>query len=243
MRNLHEASLHKHNLFGTFTLSDENIPEGGSLDHRQWQLFVKRLRKKTGGNIAYYMGGEYGRTNPKTGIKDGGFYRPHYHAIIFNLWPEDTKYWTTRNGYKNYKSAELEKVWGLGQTEFGQVTFESAAYVTGYTQHLNGKEKAKYGDRLPEYNKMSLNPAIGKRWLEKYKTDVFPHDYVVINGKETKPPRYYDELFKRNNPDAWRKIALNRELDAQERAHDNTPDRLAAKEQVLIARQKQKERE
>jgi hypothetical protein len=42
---------------------------------------------------------------------------------------------------------------------------------------------------------MSRREGIGHAWFQKYKKDVYPHDYVVVNGKQMKPPRYYDSLL------------------------------------------------
>ena len=46
MRCLHEASLHDANSFITLTYDDEHVPPGGSLRYRDFQLFMKRLRKR-----------------------------------------------------------------------------------------------------------------------------------------------------------------------------------------------------
>lgn len=46
MRCVHEASLHDDNCFITLTYNDENIPFDASLRHRDYQLFMKRLRFK-----------------------------------------------------------------------------------------------------------------------------------------------------------------------------------------------------
>ena len=79
----------------------------GSLDHRPFQLFMKRLRitlERQGfkGKIKYLMCGEYGDNNG----------RPHYHAIIFGWKPEDLRYkGTSRKGLKRYKSKFLDSIW------------------------------------------------------------------------------------------------------------------------------------
>ena len=91
-------------------------------------------------------------------------------------------------------------------------------------------------DRRPEFNKMSLNPAVGKRWLEKYMSDVYPRDYVIVNGVKTKPPKYYDTMFESINPGEYSEIVARRELDASLLAGDNSYARLAVKEQVHKAR-------
>lgn len=82
---------------------------------------------------------------------------------------------------------------------------------------------------------MSLKPGIGSRWLQKFQTDVYPHDYVIVRGKEMKPPKYYDRLFSQAQPDSFEEVQYRRELDARARYEDNTQDRLVVKEQVARA--------
>ena len=41
----------------------------------------------------------------------------------------------------------------------------------------------------PEYTTMSRRPGLGKGWFEKYKSDVYPDDFVILNGKKMKPPK------------------------------------------------------
>lgn len=83
---------------------------------------------------------------------------------------------------------------------------------------------------------MSLKPGVGARWLEKFGSDVYPHDYVVINGKEVKPPKYYDRLFSAQFPEEFEELQFKRESDGRARYEDNTPERLAVKEIVARAR-------
>lgn len=242
MRCVHESKLWNQNSFITLTYEDTNIPEHGSLRHRDFQLFLKRLRKHAGPTrVRFYMCGEYGGTNPETGIEDGGKYRPHYHACLFNWdWP-DKQFWrTNHNDDRVYKSELLDKLWGHGLTETGDVTFESAAYVARYCMaKLTGKlAKHVYGQRTPEYNKMSLKPGIGAQFFHKYHTDIYPHDHCIIRGKEVQPPKYYDKLLKRINPDLHAEIKETREWDGYQRRDDNTNQRLDAKRQVIEARMK-----
>jgi hypothetical protein len=87
-----------------------------------------------------------------------------------------------------------------------------------------------------EYNKMSLKPGIGADWYKKYKSDVYPNDYVVIRGKKLKPPKYYDKLLNADNPFEYDEILYKRELSAKLNSTDNTFERLAVKEQVVKAK-------
>lgn len=46
MRCVHQASMYPDNCFVTLTYAPEYLPYNGSLVHRDFQLFMKRLRKK-----------------------------------------------------------------------------------------------------------------------------------------------------------------------------------------------------
>lgn len=226
---MHEASLHDQNSFITLTYEDGKLPPHNSLRHRDFQLFMKRLRKKTGpAKVRFYMCGEYGTET----------HRPHYHAILFGYdWP-DKKLWQD-NGErgKTYTSNLLTSTWNQGHTLAGDVTFESAAYVARYcVQKVTGPNaKDYYGPRTHDYNKMSLRSAIGKDWFNKFHTDIYPNDTVIIRGKETKPPAYYDKLYERAHPEEYAALKERREWDAYQKRDDNTPRRLADKETVTKA--------
>ena len=118
----------------------------------------------------------------------------------------------------------LESLWPYGHSSVGNVTFESAAYIARYcVQKVNGDKAEEHyrvvdddgvvSYRVPEFNHMSLKPGIGARWLEKYHTDVYPRDYVVIRGVKTKPPKYYDKLFEQWDEGEFSEIVASRELD------------------------------
>jgi hypothetical protein len=240
MRCMHEAQLHQHNCFITLTYDDTHLPSDQSLHYRDFQLFIKRLRKRyPNTKISYYMAGEYGEN----------FGRPHYHACIFGLDFHDKKLWKrTSSGSFIYRSSDLETLWPFGYSSIGDVNFESAAYVARYImKKQTGKDSEKhyqYSDletgeivqMTPEFNKMSLKPAIGLNWYKKYKSDVYPHDYVVLRGQKIKPPKYYDQLYKNDNPYEYEEIIGKRENGAKLNHADNTYDRLAVKEQVVKAK-------
>lgn len=241
MRCLHESTLYENNSFITLTYSDENLPEGGSLQYEDFQRFMKRLRKRTKSKIRFYMGGEYG---------ENGTIRPHYHACLFGYdFPDKVFYKRTGSGEKIYTSKLLESLWPFGLSSVGNVTFESAAYIARYCiQKVTGDlAEAHYRvvtndgvivDRTPEFNHMSLKPGIGAAWLRKYRTDVFPRDFVVINGVKTKPPKYYDVLFQREDAGTFSEIVAQRELDGYQQTlkGENSTKRLHVREQVQAAR-------
>lgn len=211
-----ESSLHDSNSFVTLTFSDENLPYANSLSVRTFQLFMKRLRFKFGNGIRFYGCGEYG---DKLG-------RPHYHAILFGLDFPDKFFWKMSGDYPIYRSPSLESVWSYGHSYIGAVTFESAAYVARYVmKKITGDLAADhYVDvntgvvRDPEFNIMSRNPGVAKPWLDRYVSDVYPHDFVVIRGKKVKPPRYFDKLFEKAFPDQFDELKIDRFNDSLKRS-------------------------
>ena len=68
----------------------------------------------------------------------------------------------------------------------------------------------------PEYMTMSNRPGIGKGWFEKNYKEVYPIDTVIMDGKEYRPPTYYDTLYKslasRWCPKTQEEIVLDDEL-------------------------------
>lgn len=200
IRIVHEASMHEKNCFITLTFDQANLEKRSnplSLDVSEYQRFMKRLRKRYGNNIRFFHCGEYGDKNK----------RPHYHAVIFGMDFNDKVLWSNRDGNKLYTSKSLQELWPYGFSTIGDVTFQSAAYVARYIMKKHKGEGAEdhytrwcplTGEGTPvepEYCTMSRKPGIGHDWLMKFKADVYPHDYVLINGYKVRPPRYYDSLL------------------------------------------------
>lgn len=236
VRCVHEAQMHESSVFVTLTYETT----GYSLVYRDFQLFMKRLRKSTGREVRFFCAGEYGDTNG----------RPHFHACLFGLDFPDRELYSTRGGFKLYTSKFLDRVWRHGIAVFGDVSFESAAYCARYLmKKLTGDGNDDYYDifdpetgeifpRRKEFCRMSLKPGIGAKWLARYLRDVYPRGKVVIGGKEANPPKYYDRKYKDQFPDEFEVLAFQRELDAVLRSADNTNERLAVKRQVTTARVK-----
>lgn len=235
IRITHEASLYEHNQFITLTYNDQNLPKDQSLDVRDFQLFMKRLRKTTNEKIRFFHCGEYGETTK----------RPHYHAIIFNLELKDKVPLKKINDNIIYQSDILEKCWGKGYTSTANVTFDSAAYVARYAMkkvtgkaafnHYTDYDKETgeiFAERRPEYTTMSRRPGIGKQWLKKYQSDVFPHDEVYINGHLIKPPKYYLNQYEITNPKEWEELKKQREILARKNLYENTHERLLTRKKV-----------
>lgn len=238
LRCMHEARMHESNSFLTLTYANEHMPHRGCLRYTDFQKFMKRLRKRLDKEVSYYMCGEYGPLN----------WRPHYHACLFGYDFPDKEFYAQMpgSGANLYRSAELERLWPYGFCSIGDVTFESAAYVARYcVQKITGPNAKYHYARSdadgsyqlpPEFNRMSLKRPIGKSFYEKYSTDMYPHDYVVRDGQKMQPPKYYDKLFKREEPDTHEELVMAREAKARAMWEDNVPARLYAKKVVAETR-------
>lgn len=236
IRCVHEAQTHEQNAFLTLTYRPENLPTHGTLVKKHVQDFLKRYRRWLNSKkIRYAYCGEYGE---KTA-------RPHYHALIFGHDFSDKEHHTTINGNCLYTSKKLEALWTHGHCLIGTVTFESAAYVARYvTKKITGpKASEHYGEiintqtgeitprRIPEFFHTSKKPGLGKPWLDKYTSDVYPLDEVVLRGKKLKPPKYYNNLYEIAEPETYAKVKAAR-IAAGKKSQHNTFDRLLAREEI-----------
>jgi hypothetical protein len=260
IRCVHEAQMYDDNCFITLTFNDENLYKRKnpySVNVRDFQLFMKKLRKKFGDKIRYFHCGEYGEICANCGknkmdCESSGcndwnptFGRPHYHACLFNFdFPDKKLYRVTKTGQRLYVSETLQKLWPYGFSTIGEVTFESSAYVARYIMKKITGDKAeehylKYvpdtGEYVPierEYVTMSRRSAIGKEWFEKYSSDVYPKDFITIAGKKFGPPKYYDKLLEKDDPYMLDEVKEDRIVRMMEHKDDLTWERLKTREKV-----------
>lgn len=207
IRCIHEAQMHEDNCFITLTFDGENVTN--SLVKADFQKFMKRLRKCFDDRtIRYFHCGEYGSL----------LQRPHHHACLFGVDFPDKTLFSQRQGVRLYVSGTLQKLWPYGYSTVGEVTFESAAYVARYILKKQTGEKAPahYAGRLPEYTTMSRRPGLGSAWFNKFGSDVFPSDEIILPGRgPCKPPKYYDRIFDRIDPVRMEAVKRKR-LEEQE---------------------------
>ena len=219
--------MYEDNCFITLTYDNKNLPKNKSLDLQHFQLFMKRLRKKFGIGIRFFHCGEYGALTQ----------RPHYHACIFNFDFQDKILWKVKNDNRLYTSQILNTLWPYGYCTTGEVTFDSAAYVARYIMKKITGELAEdhYNGRKPEYVTMSRRPGIGSTWLTKFHQEVYPSDFIIINGKKVKPPKYYDRNLEVAEPEAFHRIKGLRLRATKANAEDQTDRRLKTREIVKNA--------
>ncbi len=158
--------------FVTLTYDTKHVPisDNGfmSLDKRDWQLFMKRLRKKCpDSTLKYYACGEYGTKTQ----------RPHYHAILFNC-PDVNL---------------INEAWGLGSVHLGTATGDSMAYCLKYINKAARIPMHRRDDRVKEFSTQSknlgisyLSPAVVKHHRSN------PSDIRLQNNQyKMAMPRYY----------------------------------------------------
>lgn len=212
VRCVHEAEMHPENSFITLTYSDEHIGDN-KLDYRDFQLFMKKLRKICNQKISYFVTGEYGEKSK----------RKHWHAIIFNWRPKDlVPLEQTHRGDQLYRSETLEKLWTFGNSSVGDVTFESAGYCARYAAKKLVHGNDDDHDFKP-ISKKSSHTAIGKTWLEKFFKDIFNFGNLILpDGRPAGSiPRYYEKWLKKHQPEFWShyvtQTKLEKSLKAAER--------------------------
>lgn len=212
-RAMLEMKYHDKACFITLTYDDEHIirtnytncstGESGvseTLFKKHYQDFIKRLRKFYNGvDIRYILCGEYGETT----------LRPHYHAIIFGIFPDDAiPFSVNKRGQQLYTSDIMCKLWKKGYVVVGECTRDSANYVCRYvTKKLYsdlGDEVYDQCGRLKPFIVSSKRPAIGKRWYEDNKDWCMEStiSYSTPDGGHTfTAPRYFHKLHENDIED------------------------------------------
>lgn len=239
LRVMHEAQEHEENCFVTLTYGRDKLPPNASLEHRDFQLFMKRMRKRIGKEVRYYMCGEYG---PQT-------LRPHYHACLFGVSFREGRVplGKSASGALYFDQPELAQLWGHGRVSVQDLTTETAGYCARYIlKKVLGKAAEEAYRRVgaegvlvdvsPEYARMSLKPGIGARWFDRYGEGVYRHDMVVLDGVKKIPPKYYDELLRRRNVEQYEYLKFERGEKAKPHWREQWDDRLAVREKVHLAK-------
>lgn len=140
--------------FCTLTYDDDHLYRNQfgvpSVNKRDVQLFLKRLRRKLGNGLRFFLISEYGDTPWATT-------RPHYHFLLFNYPPMSylvlaktiNDVWKNNNPLLN-----LEKV-------AEPICGERIGYVAGYSIYKRIGPK----DSDPNFMLCSRRPAIGASYL------------------------------------------------------------------------------
>lgn len=265
VRIMHENDMHDDSCFITLTFDEDHLDPDYSLQVKDFQNFMKRLRKKLSKPFVYFnptLGKEVTQNPVKVRFFHVGEYgeqfgRPHHHAIIFGYdFPDKVVAGTLspRSPFSlagpntAYVSSILSELWAQGLHHIGSCTFESAAYVARYTLKKNYGEQAEeyynYQDpetgrvisRKPEFATMSRRPGIGAAWFETYQSDIFPNGYVTSrDGIKMRVPRAYLKKLELTDPGLFRKMKAQMLKFAKENVVDS-PEHLEACEYLTSQR-------
>lgn len=239
MRVAHEAKLYDSNLFLSLTYDEQHVPQDFSVKLRDYQLFIKRVRKHFGRSVRFVGCGEYGDTT----------FRPHYHFGIFNLDFSDKRQVGTRGGYPIYRSEILAELWPFGSHEIGRLTHESGGYIARYVfKKMTGERADSHYLRVspidgalhrvaPEFFTMSRRPGLGMGWFNRFASDAFPSDFLVVDGRKVRPPQFYLSKMDEGTQEAIKRRRKARAVQPAQRAN-STSERLAVRKEVFEARVK-----
>lgn len=167
---------------------DQRIDRKGKIKARDCHLtnFFKQLRNlqnrqkeipKSWPKIKYYGCGEYGEEKS----------RPHYHAIVFNVW--------------DYM--DIGKAWRKGRVDVEtNAKAGSFAYTAGYIDKEKRIPQHARDDRIREYSRISQK--LGKSYVENkanvswHLADIENRCYVLEGKKKIAMPRYYKKhIYKK----------------------------------------------
>lgn len=223
-----ESMSHEQSWFVTLTYNDFWIPTSYytdlntgellpaySLWKRDFQLFMKRLRRDLDYPIRFYACGEYG----------GKTFRPHYHAILFGLKLDEKDLYNERkgkSGFSLWQSKIIEEAWSkeecgrkwpIGHVMVAPVNWQTCAYVSRYvTKKLKGEESHRYSDFNiePPFSLMSRRPGIAKEFYENAPEFVRDHRSMFVptdkGSKKVGMPKYYDRFLELDFPDEFEYI-------------------------------------
>ena len=226
-RMMLELETAKKGLFITLTYNNENAhwsqfdeygyPVYATLDKRDCQLFMKRLRKRFSDlSIRFYLAGEYGENT----------FRPHYHAILFGIGlcdiPDLEQHGVNELGQKYFISNMLSEIWSCGFVLVSDVSWKTCAYVARYvTKKMSGPFSIDYAVRnvIPEFSLMSRKPGIGRQYLEDHPDCL---DYQEINlsapdgALKIRIPKYYLRQLEKVDKERYKSIMKIRKDAAED---------------------------
>lgn len=239
IRAAHEAQMHKWSCFVTLTYSPEHLPFRGMLKPKDYFEFRQKMKNHRRDYKLRFLGvGEYGS---KT-------WRPHFHVCVFGHWFFDAvRAGMSSSGFQNYESKTLTEMWGKGRAVINVMGSKIAAYAARYSLKKVGasdgyvRTDPRTGVEYklpPEF--MSASKQLGKAWLEKYYSDVWPHDFIVMaDGAKAPVPRYYERVLREWSEDDYQALCerkRKRGEDNFEQFCNSLADRLAVRKECMLAR-------
>lgn len=216
--------------FVTLTYSPENVPycfdEDNDPDHlspvsmslekRDFQLFMKRLRFYFSEKKIRFLGcGEYGSST----------LRPHYHLILYGISADDfsdLRLLKINNlNQALYTSDILRDIWSNGHVSISNVSYNTCAYVARYNLKKSYGIDSKPSDfALDPFILMSRRPGIGSEYFELHPDCIQQSAiYLGLDGRSCRIsiPRYFWKKFEVDNPDLCVKMKSDRMMLQRDR--------------------------
>lgn len=213
-----EQMVSRNALFVTLTYNDENLTFTTFKNYRvpvlvkkDFQDFMKRLRKSLfgnkGGDLRYFACGEYGDRT----------FRPHFHAIFFNIDLPDMELFAVKKRIPYYVSNFLAERWSHGHVLISACNRQTTAYTAQYNLKKVGflgdtKSNAAFMDAYDEpvlsseaYRRLiysgyvqmpfilaSRRPAIGRKWVDEN----FEEVPKALPSFKLNKVKYFDDRLK-----------------------------------------------
>ena len=196
-----------------------------SVSKKTHELLMKRIRKRYGDGIRFFMSGEYGDKS----------FRPHYHYLLFGIQFNDLVFYKRNwRGDLFYNSPSFERAtWTddkgdrLGYVVLSPLSFDNANYVARYTlkkaKMIQKDEYKKLGIE-PEFCLMSRKPGIGKEYFEDNYEYIYQTDEIILPGHDgaitVKPPSYYDTLYDKLDSESMDSVKDKRRCISDDAAYN-----------------------
>lgn len=220
-------------VFITLTYDDSHLPPNMSLNKKEIQDFIKRVKKHFGSTkenpIRQSYCGEYGEDNK----------RPHYHAILFNCdFTDKRRHFLTDQGHQVYTSDTLTRLWGRGIATFGYASAATIAYLYKYIlKKKSRKEKLNpliiehegiTYEVAHEFIESSRNPGIGAHMRDDLS---IKKGYLSVDGVKKKLPKYYLEHLKKHDTNTYETLQ-DRKFNFMSQLPKESPLRKKQKEEA-----------
>lgn len=217
-RGYYELLNWKSSYFITFTYDNDHLPGNRSLNKKELQKFIKRVKMAYGSSkenpIRQIYCGEYGERN----------FRPHYHVILFNISFDDlVETRATDQGHICYNSPKLSSLWKNGLIEISEATPATIAYLFKYIL----KKKTRKEKKTPlvitdhegltwevehEFIEASRNPGIGAHLRN---SPSIRKGFLSVDGVPKALPKYFLTYLKDTDPDWYEELKDQRFDHAQ----------------------------
>lgn len=185
----------------------------------------------------------------KVVFKRGKGYTLYTSEQLESLWTQKAKKDDNREIIKRAGKRYAK----MGFCTVGTVNFQSARYLARYvTKKITGpraddhyrvvdSETGEITECVPEILRVSNRPGLGKDWYDAFGIDsCHRQDVVHIQGREYRPPTYYDRLLERSSPELAEEIRERRLKFSL--AKTDTMSKMQSKEKMLVQSIGQNER-